>query len=125
LIAYSDMLDVLGRQGFDPLAEVQAVSDRGVRPISAWVTGKFGMQAREDDDRNPYLSIVVELAPGVTPDDSKTVATTESILRHLLRLNSEFAHYVPTDRQHPRVVLASPGDPAYFPTGVKHRYTRK
>jgi phenylacetate-CoA ligase len=64
-------------------------------PISTWVTGKFVMQAREDDDRNPYLSIVVELGPGVVADQHKPDAIAESILRHLLRLNSEFAHYVP------------------------------
>jgi SagB-type dehydrogenase family enzyme len=37
------------------------------------------------------------------------------VLRHLLRLNSEFAHYVPPECQRPRVELASLGDPAYFP----------
>jgi phenylacetate-CoA ligase len=46
-------------------------------------------------------------------------------VRHLLRLNSEFAHYVPADRQRPRVELAPLGDPTYFPIGVKHRYTRR
>jgi phenylacetate-CoA ligase len=94
-------------------------------PVDAWVTGKFVMQAREDDDRNAYLSIVVELGSGVSPDAEKVEAVTESILRHLRRLNSEFAHYVPTERQRPRVELASLGDPAYFPVGVKHRYTRR
>jgi phenylacetate-CoA ligase len=159
LIAYADMLDVLGRHGFDPLRELRASSDRGIRPlpfvyvfgradftisyfganvfpenvtvgleqppISAWVTGKFVMQAREDDDRNRYLAIVVELGPDVLPDDDKAAAIAESIQRHLLRLNSEFAHYVPPERQQPRIELAPQGDPAYFPVGVKHRYTRR
>jgi phenylacetate-CoA ligase len=94
-------------------------------PVSTWTTGKFVMQAREDDDHNPYLSIVVELASGVTADASKVETIGESILRHLRRLNSEFAHYVPVERQPPRVELAALGDPAYFPVGVKHRYTRR
>ena len=42
----------------------------------------------------------------------------------LLRLTSEFAHYVPAERQLPEVVLRPAGDPEYFPVGVKHRYTR-
>ena len=37
-------------------------------PIDQWVTGKFVLEAREDDDRNRYLSIVVELAPDVPPE---------------------------------------------------------
>jgi phenylacetate-CoA ligase len=55
----------------------------------------------------------------------KSEATAASIHRHLLRLNSEFAHYVPADRQRPRIELAPQGDPDYFPLGVKHRYTRR
>lgn len=94
-------------------------------PIDGWVTGKFVMQAREDDDRNRYLSIIVELGAGVSPDQAKVDTISEAILRHLVRLNSEFANYVPVERQRPRVELAPQGDPTYFPTGVKHRYTRR
>ncbi len=94
-------------------------------PIDSWVTGKFVMQAREDDDRNAYLSIVVELGPGVNPDADRTATIGESILRNLLRLNSEFANYVPPERQMPHIELAARGDPDYFPIGVKHRYTRR
>jgi phenylacetate-CoA ligase len=39
-------------------------------------------------------------------------------------LNSEFTHYVPKARQRPLVTLWPPGHPAYFPVGVKHRYSR-
>jgi phenylacetate-CoA ligase len=94
-------------------------------PISTWTTGKFVMQVREGDDHNPFLSVVVELASGVSPDGAKLEAIATSILEALRRLNSEFAHYVPADRQRPVVELAALGDPAYFPIGVKHRYTRR
>jgi phenylacetate-CoA ligase len=94
-------------------------------PIDQWVTGKFVMQTREDDDRNAYLSIVVELGGDVSADQAKLGAITDSILRNLLRLNSEFAHYVPRERQRPRIQLAPLGDAEYFPVGVKHRYTRR
>ena len=49
----------------------------------------------------------------------------DSITAHLLRLNSEFAHYVPPERRTPDITLAPTGDPDYFPVGVKHRYTRR
>ena len=94
-------------------------------PIDQWVTGKFVMQAREDDDRDLFLSIVVELGPGVAPGEDKIDAIAESIVHHLRRLNSEFAHYVPSEKQRPQIELAAQGDPEYFPTGVKHRYTRR
>jgi phenylacetate-CoA ligase len=48
-----------------------------------------------------------------------------SILEQLLRLNSEFANYVPAQYQLPEVTLKPSGDPEYFPVGVKHRYTRR
>jgi phenylacetate-coenzyme A ligase PaaK-like adenylate-forming protein len=93
-------------------------------PVCDWVTGKFVLESREDADRNRYLSVVVELAPDGVASAEKERAIAESILAQLLRLNSEFASYVPADRRMPRVSLAPAGDPEYFPVGVKHRYTR-
>ena len=46
-------------------------------------------------------------------------------LAALLRLNSEFANYVPAEYRVAHVTLRPAGDPEYFPIGVKHRYTRK
>jgi phenylacetate-CoA ligase len=66
----------------------------------------------------------VELAPGEVNDPGRERAIAESIRDELLRLNSEFAHYVPAEYQLPRVVLRPAGDPENFPVGVKHRYTR-
>jgi phenylacetate-CoA ligase len=94
------------------------------RPISDWVTGKFVLQTPEDADRNTFLQVVVELAPGVSADQEKAAAIAEAIRAELVRLNSEFAHYVPAERQLPRVELRATGDPEFFPVGVKHRYTR-
>jgi phenylacetate-CoA ligase len=89
--------------------------------ISDWVTGKFVLETYEDDDRDRQLRITVELAKD-RDGDAGTIA--ESIRAQLLRLNSEFANYVPAERQLPEVVLKPAGDPEYFPVGVKHRYTR-
>ncbi len=93
--------------------------------IKTWVTGKFVLQVLEDTDRNRFLSVVVELAPGVEADAEKQGAIAASIQTHLLRLNSEFANYVPADYHTPQVTLKPLGDPEYFPLGVKHRYTRR
>ncbi len=93
--------------------------------IQEWVTGKFVLQTTEDADRNRVLSVVVELAPGVEDSEEKRQAIAASLESHLLRLNSEFAHYVPAEYRTPHVRLTPNGDPEYFPVGVKHRYTRK
>lgn len=93
--------------------------------IREWVTGKFVLQIKEDADKNRFLSVVVELALGVEDTEEKRQAIASSIQSQLLRLNSEFANYVPAEYQIPQVALASTGDPEYFPIGVKHRYTRR
>ncbi|MEB3178610.1 MAG: phenylacetate--CoA ligase family protein, partial [Nostocaceae cyanobacterium] len=78
--------------------------------IREWVTGKFVLQVQEDTDKNRFLSIVVELAPQVEGSEEKTEAIASSILTQLLRLNSEFANYVPPEYQLPQVTLAPTGD---------------
>jgi phenylacetate-CoA ligase len=93
-------------------------------PVSAHVTGKFVISTNEDADRDRHLSVVVELAPGVTATSSLATDVAAAIRAELVRLNSEFAHYVPAERQLPQVTLLPAGDPSYFPAGVKHRYTR-
>ena len=93
-------------------------------PVAAWVTGKFVMESREDADRDRYLGIAVELAPGVAGSDQIRDVVAQSIAAQLRRLNSEFAHYTPPQRQLPYVTLHRNRDPEYFPPGVKHRYTR-
>ncbi|WP_239649823.1 hypothetical protein [Methylocucumis oryzae] len=63
--------------------------------------------------------------PGITGDNTMNQRIAESIRTQLLRLNSEFAHYIPSERQLPVISLHTFADPEYFPVGVKHRYTRK
>ena len=92
--------------------------------LSDWVTGKFVLDVVEDADADRRLRVVVELAPGVGADAAREPVLAESIRTELLRLNSEFAHYVPEEYQTPLIALREAGDAEYFPPGVKHRYTR-
>lgn len=94
-------------------------------PVSAWVSGKFVMETRQDADGGEYLHLAVELLPSVAAEAGKAAAIAASIQTQLLRLNSEFANYVPAQRQTPMISLLPFGDAEYFPPGVKHRYTRR
>jgi phenylacetate-CoA ligase len=93
--------------------------------VRAWVSGKFVLQVIENAQRDKELHVTVELAPGVEASSLKSDVIGTSIRRQLRRLNSEFANYVPAERQVLHVALRPSGDPEYFPVGVKHRYTRK
>jgi phenylacetate-CoA ligase len=93
--------------------------------IHGWVTGKFVMEVQRTADEDEILSITVELSPGEGPTEARREAAARSIEEQLCRLNSEFKSYVPDGHRTPRVTLLAAGDPAYFPAGVKHRYTRQ
>jgi phenylacetate-CoA ligase len=88
------------------------------------VTGKFVMEVKEGLDSAPRLTVAVELARGQEAGAIDAGSIETAILAQLLRLNSEFANYVPAAFQRPLVSLYPAGDPGYFPVGVKHRYSR-
>jgi phenylacetate-CoA ligase len=92
--------------------------------VRDWVTGKFVLQVVEGLSEAPHLAIAVELATTATGDSGKREAIVRSIQTHLERLNSEFKNHAPAEYRTPRVTLHPAGDPAWFPPGVKHRYTR-
>ena len=83
------------------------------------------MEVEEDDRRDRRLHVAIELAPGRVPPPAFADIAADAIVAALLRLNSEFANYVPAECRRPRVTLWPPGHSEYFPIGVKHRYSRK
>jgi phenylacetate-CoA ligase len=93
--------------------------------FTPWLSGKFVLQSQEGADGDKRLSVVVELLPNVEPPINLADQIAEAIKTQLLRLNSEFAHYTPAERQLPEVSLRGFADAEYFPLGVKHRYSRR
>jgi phenylacetate-CoA ligase len=150
VIPYRELLDFVRRHGFEPRADGPerpfvyvfgrshfTVSYYGANvypeniaigleqpEVSGSVTGKFVMEVTEDARRDRHLTVTVELMPGEKPADETAQAVGDSILAQLLRVNSEFAAYVPPAQQMPLIRLREAGDPSYFPPGAKHRYTR-
>ncbi|GAB7046560.1 phenylacetate--CoA ligase family protein [Catenuloplanes indicus] len=92
--------------------------------VAGWATGRFVLRTLEDVDRDRRLNVVVELATGEAATDERQRAAAEAIRAELLRVNNEFAHYVPAGYQTPDVELRTADDPEFFPHGIKHRYTR-
>jgi hypothetical protein len=66
-----------------------------------WVSGKFVLQVTETIDRDKALSVVIELAAGVAGNEQMAWTIANAIHQELLRLNSEFANYVPAQHQMP------------------------
>ncbi|SDY71606.1 phenylacetate--CoA ligase family protein [Nitrosomonas sp. Nm33] len=93
--------------------------------FASWITGKFVMEIRSDEEGEEFLHITIELLPDITAETGKETTIASSIRAQLLRLNSEFANYVPAAKQLPQIKLLPFGDPGYFPIGIKHRYTRR
>ena len=94
-------------------------------PISEWVSGKFVLEAKENDGLDKTLCLAVELLPHIAKDNPDTGVIEKAVVGELLRLNSEFKAYVPLAQQKIDVTLWPHGHPDYFPTDVKHRYSRR
>ncbi|GAB7037144.1 MULTISPECIES: phenylacetate--CoA ligase family protein [Catenuloplanes] len=92
--------------------------------IADWATGRFVLRTLEDVDRDRRLNVVVEVAGGASGTETRRRAAAEAIRAELLRVNNEFAHYVPAGYQTPDVELRAADDPEFFPPGIKHRYSR-
>ncbi len=93
--------------------------------LTEFITGKFVLEAPETEAGDKRLRLTVELANGIAADATLAAKISDQVKQALLRLNSEFAHYTPADKQSPVVILRPFADPEHFPAGVKHRYTRR
>ena len=92
--------------------------------VKDWVTGKFVMEIKQDEQANSWFTVAIELVPGMDANENIKDAIAFSIYTQLMRLNSEYANYVAPQYQLPRITLYEFGNQEYFPLGVKHRYTR-
>jgi phenylacetate-CoA ligase len=77
--------------------------------IRNWVSGKFVLHVAETAQRDKELHVIVETSPGIEPTAHLAEVIGASIRSQLLRLNSEFANYVPAAYQAPRAVWAGTG----------------
>ena len=85
--------------------------------------GKFVLLVEEDEQLEKRLVIRVERARGPSPEVQLESLISDCVTRELLRLNSEYRHYVPAEKQAVHVRIHEFGDVKWFPVGVKHKYT--
>jgi phenylacetate-CoA ligase len=90
----------------------------------AQVSGKFVMEAVEDEAGDRTFTLDVELARGVEPESVDRERIARAVREEVSRSSGEFSAYVPPARKTPKVRVWPYGDPRNFPVGVKHRYVR-
>ncbi|MDP3970870.1 MAG: hypothetical protein Q8P90_04160 [bacterium] len=92
-----------------------------------FVTGKFTLETKFDDNHDQYLEVNVELKQDV----EKTVELEESLLKNIMtnlyERNAEYKelHTYLKDRAVPRLKFWRYEDPAYFKSGVKQKWVKK
>ena len=105
--------------------QVMVALEQSNSSVAEAVTGKFILDIEADEDANPRLCLDVECAPSQSPTNQGLIAQIQQgVLEELLRVNSEYANYVPAHSQTPVVKLHPHGTPSHFPVGVKHKWTR-
>jgi phenylacetate-CoA ligase len=89
------------------------------------VTGKFSMQVQYSADGRQNLKVYVELQPGSVSSRETEEEIIKTLHATLLRVSSEYreSHRVVGDSLRPVVTLKQYGDPEYFKTGTKQRWT--
>jgi len=84
------------------------------------VRDRDGGRDRTETERRETLS----QCPDIGARLKASVTREAGVQEQLLRVNSEYANYVPSHSQTPVVQLHPHGTPAHFPVGVKHKWTR-
>jgi len=95
------------------------------KPFCDILSGKFVLQVSEANNGDKRFEVICELLAKKNYNNELAKDLELAIKNQLLKLNSEFANYVPVEYQMPRVILKSNGDVEFFPPGIKHRYTRE
>jgi phenylacetate-CoA ligase len=96
--------------------------------ISKLTTGNFVMNTETDQDKNPYLHIKIELAPGIDPGKKSEGKFAAIITRSLIEQNPDYKELQSTlgDKVMIFVSLLKYRNPEIFdPEQLKQRYTIK
>lgn len=83
----------------------------------------------DDAEGDPVLQVIVELDAREKLDamSKEELAALEGEIAKLIREgvereNSEYGHYVPSEKRTPKVIIKPFGEETYFKIGVKHKW---
>ena len=111
---------IYGLQIYPELVKEALISNE----ISKFVTGKFTMLTRYDENQDQYLEINVEMQPGV----DKTIVLEKQVqefvvknLRDKISEYKELSNFL-KDRAKPKIILWPNEHPLYFKMGIKQKW---
>jgi phenylacetate-CoA ligase len=95
--------------------------------FSRFITGKFAMSVRHDNNQDEYLEINVELTRGQGAPERLAEEISKSVLESLTDKSAEYKNNVDAfaGKVQPRIVLWPYEDPAHFSVGAKQKWVIK
>lgn len=95
--------------------------------LEKYITGKFTMFTKFDENQNEFLEINVELKHGITESEWLEKEVVNSVETTLMEKSAEYknnAHMMP-GKVVPRIVFWPHEHPTYFQTGIKQKWIKK
>lgn len=91
-----------------------------------YLTGKFNLLTKFDDNHNQYLEINIELKKNIESDEGFKGVVTEKIMSHLSGKSSEFRelHAHLKERAVPKIIFWPFEHPTHFSPGVKQKWVK-
>lgn len=92
--------------------------------IQDYLTGKFALATKYDDNQDQYLEINLELKKDKTASEEKRKLLRDRIVSVLCAKSSEFSelHKHLQERAFPKLVFWTAGHPTYFKSGIKQKW---
>ena len=111
---------IYGLQIYPELVKEALISNE----ISKFVTGKFTMLTRYDENQDQYLEINVEMQPGVEKTTVLEKQVQEFVVKNLRDKISEYkelSNFL-KERAKPKIILWPNEHPIYFKMGIKQKW---
>lgn len=95
--------------------------------IEKYITGKFTMFTKHDDNQDEYLEINVELKPGINESDWLKEEVSKLVSESLIAKSAEHKNNVHmlNGKVTPRIVFWPHEHPTHFQTGIKQKWVKK
>lgn len=94
--------------------------------LKHYLTGKFTLATRYDDDQNQFLEVNVELKKDIIISNKTKERSVRVLTQALQHLSSEYRELLGNlkERAHPRIKFWEAEDPLYFKPGIKQKWIK-